>query len=75
MSFCSEERLPQPDCLQPSVTLHEELFYDADKHLLAIRMGPETSAGAESHCGRLSKFFGSELKQHIVNSSRVSFVT
>ena len=49
-------------------------FYDADKHLLAIHMGPGTLAGAEPYSGRLSLFIGSVMKQLIVNSSRVCCV-
>ena len=49
-------------------------FYGAEKHLVAFRMGPETSVGAEPYSGRLSLFIGSVMKQFIVNSSRVCCV-
>ena len=72
--FCSEERLPKLDSRQPPVSLHEEMFLRRWQAPRSIRMGPETLAGAESQCGRLSEFFGSQMKQYIVNSSRFYFV-
>ena len=49
-------------------------FHEADKHLLAFRIGPETLAGGDPDSGRLSLFIGSVMKQLIAKSSIVSLV-
>ena len=54
--FCSEERLKKLDSLQPPVSLHEEMFLRRWQAPRAIRIGPETLAGAEPYSGRLSVY-------------------